>query len=93
MARFSADDSGSSPETPITYTAASPDSGPPPRFIGGVALAGLDWSAVPAGQGFPAGVMKAAVPGDVEVEIDFQDQLFLRDAAGTHHPLVRVRQL
>ena len=52
LARFGAEDSGSTPETPITYTAApaaADSAGAPTRFIGGLAIAGLGWAAVPAG--------------------------------------------
>ena len=84
MATFTAHDSGSSSASPIVYTAAA---GPgTARFVGGAVL-GLGWS--PAGAGFPAGTLKATVPGTIEM--DSQDQLFVTDSAGDRHPLVRAR--
>jgi len=66
MATFSAADSGSSAAAPITYTAA-PGAATAPRFLGGVALKGLSFTA--AGGGLPAGVLKATVPGDVSFDV------------------------
>jgi hypothetical protein len=87
VARFTEEDSGSSPTSPITYTAAHPTSAQPARFIGGESLTGLSWA--PAGDSFPAGVLKATVPG--AIDFDSQDQLSVVDTAGTHFPLVRAR--
>ena len=85
MATFTEHDSGSSATSPIVYAAAA---GPgTAQFVGGAVLAGLGWS--PAGAGFPAGTLKTTVPGTIEV--DSQDQLFVADAAGERHPLVRAR--
>ena len=85
MATFTELDSGSSAASPVVYTAAA---GPNTvQFVGGAVLAGLGWTA--AGTGFPAGTLKATVPGTIQV--DSQDQLFVADSAGERHPLVRAR--
>jgi hypothetical protein len=90
IARFTEADSGSSAEHPITYAAApGSTSSRPTRFIGGMPISGLQWKPSAPGSGLPRGVMTASVSGSVA--FDVQDQLFLKDAAGKHHPLVRAR--
>lgn len=85
MATFTEHDSGASVASPIVYTAVA---GPGTvRFVGGAVLSGLDWSH--AGATFPLRTLKATVPGTIEV--DSQDQLFVADANGERHPLVRAR--
>ena len=85
IATFTEHDSGASAAAPIVYTAAA---GPGTvRFVGGSVLSGLDWS--PAGAAFPVGTLKTTVQGTIEV--DSQDQLFVADAMGERHPLVRAR--
>ena len=87
LAKFTEHDSGSSPEAPITYTAA-PGAASPPRFLGGAYLSKLQWKAAPPSSGLPAGVVQATVPGNVSFES--QDQLFLKDAAGKHQYALRT---
>jgi hypothetical protein len=90
LVTFTEEDCGSSPSSPITYTAAQPDAHQPARFVGGVPIKGLSWT--PAGTGFPAGVLKATMPqGAAAPVIDAQDQIFLSDTAGRRHALVRAR--
>jgi hypothetical protein len=88
IAKFTEVDSGSSSKNPITYAAAA-GAASRPRFIGGVPITGLQWKPAALGSGLPASVMTAIIPGSAA--FDVQDQLFLRDAAGEHHPLVRSR--
>ena len=82
LARFSALDSGSSAEKPITFTSSGPT---PARFVGGLPLANLSWAPATG----MAGVFSTTVPGDVE--FDVQDQLFLFGAS--EHPLIRGREI
>lgn len=85
IATFTEHDSGASATSPIVYTAAA---GPGTvLFVGGAVLSGLDWSH--AGTTFPLRTLKATVPGTIDV--DSQDQLFVVDANGERHPLVRAR--
>eukprot|EP01043_Picozoa_sp_COSAG02_P008383 COSAG02_NODE_267_length_26570_cov_7.008235_9_plen_270_part_00 len=81
LAKFTEHDSGSSPDTPITYTAA-PGSVSPPRFLGGAYLSNLQWKETPPNSTLPTGVVQTTVPGNVSFES--QDQLFLKDARGKH---------
>ena len=87
LATFTESDSGSSPSSPIIYTAAE---GPGTvHFVGGFNLNNLEWSVTPDGSGFPPGVITAKIPGTVQ--FDSQDQLFVSDSAGKFYPLIRAR--
>ena len=87
FARFTAADSGSSADAPITYASLPTSrggSGVPATLHGGILLTDLTWTTPPPRLGLPSATLQAKLPPGINV--DPQDQLYLDGL-----PLVRAR--